>query len=137
MRPVTRQLLSCTFAALVLVAAATAAFGAQGATPRPEVLQITEAVIAAVNGTNTAVDGLAKDFFTTEYQKKQTPEERRKWFEAIRTRHGKIQREALRREAPDTFIIIASGEKSGTLNIAVTHDEAYKVTNLDVRQPGQ
>jgi hypothetical protein len=139
-RPMTtfsRRLLWIPLAALVIIAAHARSSEAQErTTPRPEVVQLSEAVIAAVNGADAAVDKLVKEFFAPEYQKARSAEERRKWFEPIRAKYGKISLTGLRRSAEDTFTIVAAGDKNATLSFVVTHDATYKVTGLALEESG-
>ena len=122
--------------ALVLVAVHTPPVAGQGQSPRPEVMQMVEAFVAAVNGTDAAVDKFVKEFFTADYQKARSAEERQKWFQSIRAKHGKITVPRLRRTSPDTFVIVVSAEKGGEAEFSVTHDDKFKIAGLGVNQPG-
>ncbi len=131
------RLLWIPVASLVMIAAHAPSPNAQErTTPRPEVSQLSEAVIAAVNGADTAVDKLVKDFFAPEYQKARSAEERRKWFEPIRAKYGKVSIAGLRRSAEDTFTIVATGDKNATVSFVITHDDKYKVTGLALEESG-
>ncbi len=137
MRTIVPRTLVIPVVAFAMIAAHARSSEAQErATPRPEVMQLSEAVIAAVNGNAAAVDKLVKDFFAPEYQKARSPEERRKWFEPIRAKYGQISRTGLRRSAEDTFTIVATGDKNATVNFVVTHDDKYKVTGLALDESG-
>lgn len=128
------HILSLALAVFAVVHAAPAA--AQGQSPRPEVVQLVQAFIDTVNGTDSAADTFAKEHFTAEYQKTRTAEERRKWIQGIRAKYGKLTLQGLRREAPDTFIIAVSAEKGGQTEFRVTHDEKYKVSALVLNEAG-
>ena len=109
---------------------------AQGQSPRPEVVQLVDAFIDTVNGAESAADKFVKEHFTAEYQKARSAEERRKWFQEIRAKYGKVTLAGLRREAPDAFIIAVSAEKGGQAEFRVTHDEKYKVSALGLNEAG-
>ena len=105
-------------------------------TPRPEVQKMAQAIVEAVNGGNAAVDALVKDHFSAEYGKVRSADDRRKWFEPLRAKYGQISITQMRRTAPDTFVIVAAGDKDATVNLVVTHDDKFKITGLGLEEPG-
>jgi hypothetical protein len=106
-----------------------------GRTPRPEVIQIAQAIVEAVNGSDDAVDRLVEGHFSAEYRALRPIEERRRWFQPLREKLGTMTPTGLQRRAEDTFIIVAEGGKNVTLHLVVTHDPSYRITGLAVEEP--
>lgn len=129
-----RSAMTLLFAAATLTSVTLQA--QERTTPRPEVQKMAQAIVDAVNGGNAAVDALVKDHFSAEYGKARSADERRKWFEPLRAKYGKISITQMRRTAADTFVIVAAGDKDATVNLVVTHDDKFKITGLGLEEPG-
>lgn len=138
MTPIHYRMLGLPLAALAFVALSAGSASAQveRTTPRPEVIRLAQAIVGAVNGNAEAVDKLVKEHFTSESQAAKPAADRRKWFESIRAKYGKVTARSLQRSEEDTFTIVASGEKNGEVRISVTHDENLKVKALGLEQGG-
>lgn len=127
-----------SFAAVAFVAFSAGSAGAQveRTTPRPEVVKLAQDVIGAVNGDADAVDKFVKEHFTPEYRAAKPTEDRRKWFDSVRAKYGKLKLSNLQRSEEDNFTIIATSEKNGEVRFSVTHDENLKVRELALADAG-
>lgn len=100
----------------------------------PEVMKLVQAITAAVNGDDAAVQKLVNEHFTASYRDLRPIEARQDWFKPLRENLGTITVGSQSRTAPDTFQFLVKGAKGGVLTLVVKHDEAFKITALSILQ---
>src|SRR5689334_20111531 len=101
--------------------------------PPPEIRELIDGVVAAINGDAAAWEAFAQAKFAPAYLKSQTPQQRADAHAQMVDRFGTVARGGVMRDGPDAPLqITVKGSKANGVVIVDVDDTVFKIRSIGV-----
>ena len=101
--------------------------------PPPEIREIIDGIVVAINGDAAAWEAFAQAKFAPPYLKSQTPQQRAEVHQQLVDRFGTVARGGVMRDGPDAPLQISvKGSKSSGVVAVSVDDSIFKITSVGV-----
>jgi CubicO group peptidase (beta-lactamase class C family) len=128
-------LLWCANAARPLLLAAAFAAAPQVTSAPPEIRELIEAFVTAVNGSPAEWEAMAKTRFSADFLSRQPADARAKLHQQLKKEFGTVTRDRVMRRGPDEPLelnVKGSTGATGVIRLSIEDAVPYRITGIDV-----